>query len=73
MIIKSISPGVAKSIKYVPDMTTYGNGKITLALNYTYSNAKTGETYSEKYNGFVYYNIPQDNVPIEFGLSTARK
>ncbi|MCQ9206392.1 MAG: hypothetical protein NG740_00700 [Omnitrophica bacterium] len=69
LVIKNIPSENARSLKYVPDMTTYGKGKIALTLDYSYINANTGETYSERYKGFVLYEIPKDNKPIDYNFS----
>jgi len=71
MVIDNIPSGAAKGLTYIPDMTTYGQGKIRLIIDYTYTNASTGEEYSDQYNGFVLYENPRDDKAREFIFSKA--
>lgn len=66
LVIKNIPSGEVRSISYVPDMTTYGKGKITFLLEYSYINPKTSEKYMGYYSGFTIYEIAPNNIPQSF-------
>ena len=68
LIIKSIPSQTASSLKYVPDMTTYGAGEIILKIDYSYIDANTNKTYTEQYKGSTYYKILPNNIPKAFAF-----
>ena len=63
MVIQSIPSGTATSIFYNPDIAAIGVGTIELNLDYEYSDAITGQKYTDQYKGMVDYRTEKNNKP----------
>lgn len=67
LVIKDLATGNIISIKYGPHIGASGLGTLKLVLDYQYTDVKTGERYSEQYNGYVDYTTMK-NSKVKFYL-----
>lgn len=63
-IIDQIPSNTARNLYYNPDIGATGTGTFEVVLEVEYTNANTGEKYTEQFKGTTDYRTEKDNKPV---------
>lgn len=63
-LIKELLPNTARNLYYNPDIGAGGTGTFEIELEVEYTNANTGEKYTDHYKGVTDYRTQKDNKPV---------